>query len=92
MLLVKRTTTDAEGRDREMCRLLSFKSNPWLQYHENVKLDGDLDIVKQAFYIFSGDIGVIPTEDMVTGEKIAQGLDEHIKFKQRYNNDKIQTC
>ena len=91
-MLVKRSQTDAYGNTREACRLVSFKSNPWLQYHESGKLDGDADICKQAFYIFSGDIGVIPTEEYLTGKKIEQGLYEHIQYKQRYNNDKIQTC
>lgn len=83
MMLVKRTTEEAVKKDgetisapkvEEKCRLVSFKSNPWLQYHETGKEDGDADICKQAFYIFSGDIGVIPTEDHATGEKIDQGL------------------
>ena len=52
MILVKRD---------DKCRLMSFKSNPWLQYHEDEKDGGDEDIVKERFYIFSGDIGVIPT-------------------------------
>ena len=70
MMLVKRTQTDINGSSREACRLMSFKSNPWLQYHESGKGNEDLDICKQAFYIFSGDIGVIPTEEFMTGEKI----------------------
>ena len=37
MILVKRD---------DKCRLMSFKSNPWLQYHEDEKDGGDEDIVK----------------------------------------------
>ena len=79
MILVKRTTEEviknSDGTTTvkfdEKCRLMSFKSNPWLQYHETGnEADGDPDICKQAFYIFSGDIGVIPTEDHATGIKI----------------------
>ena len=81
MILVKR---------EDKCRLMSFKANPWLQYHEH-PTEGDSDICKQAFFIFSGDIGVIPTEDW-SGRKVEQSAENHRKFKQRFNNDKIQTC
>ena len=57
MILVKREIS----KGHEICRLMSFKSNPWLQYHEEPAAEDDEDICKQAFYIFSGDIGVIPT-------------------------------
>ena len=48
----------------------------------------DEDIVKQAFYIFSGDIGVIPTEDLL-GNKIEQNDENHRRYQQRFNNDKV---
>ena len=57
MILVKRKDKE---KKLEKCRLMSFKSNPWLRYDE-LPDENDLDIVKQSFYIFSGDIGVIPT-------------------------------
>ena len=68
---------------------MSFKSNPWLKYDEDPD-ENDLDIVKQSFFIFSGDIGVIPTE--YEGEDVLQNDENHLKFKQRFNSDKIQTC
>ena len=81
MLLVRRD---------DKCRLMSFKSNPWLQHHEQPTSE-DSDICKQLFFIFSGDIGVIPTEDW-DGNKIEQDAFNKRKFKQQFNNDKVQTC
>ena len=86
MILVKRVD---EKSGLEKCRLMSFKSNPWLRYDEDPD-ENDLDIVKQSFFIFSGDIGVIPTT--YEGQEVAQNKENHKKFKQRFNNDKIQTC
>ena len=35
---------------------------------------------------------MIPTENHATHERIDQGLPMHVEYKQRFNNDKIQTC
>ena len=76
---------------KDKYRLMSFKSNPWLQYHEKTDDIEDKDIVKNSFYLFTGDIGVIPTEE-ADGDSIPQDVLSHIKYKQRFNNDKIQSC
>ena len=74
---------------KDRCRLMSFKSNPWLQHNEfEDENEGDSDIVKHSFYIFSGDIGVIPTETAF-GMPISQDLKSHIELKKRFNNDKV---
>ena len=93
MILVKRKD---KGTGFDKCRLMSFKSNPWLQAHENPEEeDGDADICKQAFYIFSGDIGVIPT-DVTDAEgntvRVPQDLPSHRAHSRRFNSDKVQAC
>lgn len=75
----------------DKCRLMSYKCNPWLQYHETTDDMEDEDIVKNSLYLFTGDIGVIPTNE-ADGDDIDQNLANHVKYKQRFNNDKIQTC
>ena len=83
MLLVRHTVTNK-------IRLMSFKSNPWLQFYEQPN-DADKDIYKEAMFLFSGTVPNIPTEDLL-GEKIDQTDHQNIKrFGRRFNNDKIQT-
>ena len=42
-------------RRKGQIRLMSFKSNPWLQVDEKVT-KSDPDIVKQSVYLFSGSV------------------------------------
>ena len=69
-------------RRNDQIRLMSFKSNPWLQVDEKVA-KSDPDIVKNSVYLFSGTVKF--------------ELDEHknndearLKSRRRFNNDKIQ--
>lgn len=74
----------------EMCRLMSIKINPWLEYSEQPH-EADEDIVKQSIYIFNGDIGIIPTHDY-EDTIITQNDENHRQYAQRFNNDKVQNC
>ena len=54
MILVKR---------QNVCRLMSYKSNPWISYNKVITKDEDQDICKHSLFIFSGEISLLPTED-----------------------------
>ena len=89
MFLVKREEKkNGKSVGFEKCRLMSFKTNPWLEYGEKVPDDADEDIYEQSVFIFSGDIGVIPTHDS-HDNVIEQNEANHLIYCQRFNNDKI---
>ena len=82
MLLVRHALT-------KKTRLMSFKSNPWLQFHEQPN-DADKDIYKEALFLLSGTVPNMPTEDAFSGEKIDSADITNVKrFGRRFNNDKI---
>lgn len=72
-------------RRKEKYRLMSFKSNPWLEYHEQAFVSEDSDIYKQTVFLFSGKIAFTPTEE-------ADSITETVKqqYNRRFNSDKIQ--
>ena len=43
-------------------RLMSFKSNPWLDVRQQLEGE-DPDIYRQALFLFSGSLHMLPTED-----------------------------
>ena len=71
-------------------RLMSFKSNPWLQFAADTSTNNDSDIYKQAIFIFSGNLHYMPTESQ-DGEKIdeAQAALNVKRFSRRFYSDKI---
>ena len=82
-------------RDNKI-RLISFKSNPWLKFEENVVADNndeeeDPDIYKQALFMFSGWIPYMPSEEEDDKEtEIENTIENRKRFCRRFNNDKIQ--
>ena len=49
-------------RRNDQYRLMSFKSNPWLQFRELESYD-DADVFKQTIFLLSGKLKFTPTED-----------------------------
>ena len=49
-------------RREEQYRLMSFKSNPWLEFEEDATTD-DSDVHKETLFLFSGKLKFMPTED-----------------------------
>ena len=68
-------------------RLMSFKSNPWMQ-HDDLPNDADPDIYKSSIFIFSGSLEMMPTVDS-EGVAIARTPENMKRFGRRFNNDKI---
>ena len=67
---------------------MSFKSNPWLEFDEPAS-ETDPDVYKQAIFLFSGMLHLMPQEDTL-GTKLNEYNHLNIKkFSRRYNNDKI---
>ena len=67
---------------------MSFKSNPWLEFDEPAS-ETDPDVYKQAVFLFSGMLHLMPQEDML-GTKLNEHNQLNIKkFSRRFNNDKI---
>ena len=89
MFLVRRTTETGEDK----IRLMSYKSNPWLAYDEDVKKNDDDEeiIYKQAIFIFNGNLSFVPTEDR-EGKLMKMTKEDKQKISRRFNNDKIQTA
>ena len=54
-------------RRHDKYRLMSFKSNPWLQFREDPS-GRDQDVVKQSIYLFSGVVNFKPSENEETGD------------------------
>ena len=79
-------------RREEKIRLMSFKSNPWLDFSE-VPGEADSDIYKQSIFLFSGSFEMMPTEDS-QGNKFVWTEQERIvnqtKYSRRFNPDKVQ--
>ena len=50
-------------RRNKQVRLMSFKSNPWLEFDEPAS-ETDPDVYKQAVFLFSGNLHFMPQEDM----------------------------
>ena len=86
MFLVRRTTETGEDK----IRLMSYKSNPWLAYDEDVDMN-DKEIYKQAIFIFNGNLSFVPTEDS-EGNLMKMTKEDKKKISRRFNNDKIQTA
>ena len=80
-------------RRHDKYRLMSFKSNPWLQFREEPS-DKDPDVFKQSIFLFSGTVIFSPTENEETGDKFSkddrQTPDFIRKYSRRFNNDKVQ--
>ena len=76
-------------RRGKQTRLMSFKSNPWLDFDEFVDEDGDKDIVKASIYLFSGNLLNMPTEDN-DGNSIPVNNQTLKQYSRRFNNDKVQ--
>ena len=75
MLLVRRN---------DKYRLMSFKSNPWLEFNEEPS-GTDEDVIKQSFFLFSGAVKFQQTETY-DGEPAEHSLSDY----RRFNNDKVQ--
>lgn len=50
-------------RRKDKYRLMSFKSNPWLRFRENVAASDDSDIYKQTLFLFSGCVEFDPRDN-----------------------------
>ena len=74
-------------RREEKYRLMSFKSNPWLEFTEEASMD-DSDVYKQTIFIFSGKLDFFPTHDERnrTVDRTPQNVR---RFSRRLNSDKI---
>ena len=75
-------------RREEKIRLMSFKTNPWLDLKEEDS-GKDPDVVKQSIYLFSGDVRFKPTE-WPDGSKIDQKTLSLQRVNRRFNNDRVQ--
>ena len=79
-------------RREEKIRLMSFKSNPWLDFAEEPS-EADEDIYKQSIFLFNGSFTMMPTEDS-QGNKFdwnEQERNDSLKrYSRRFNSDKVQ--
>lgn len=78
-------------RREDKLRLMSFKSNPWLDFNEDAG-EADSDVFKQSIFMFSGSFTLMPTEDE-QGNKLEWSQEEKAinlkKYSRRFNSDKV---
>ena len=78
-------------RRKDKYRLMSFKSNPWLRFRENVAATDDSDIYKQTLFLFSGWVEFDPRDNEDLRYEKDPNFDELQKeYNRRMNSDKIQ--
>ena len=70
---------------------MSFKSNPWLRFRENVAASDDSDIYKQTLFLFSGWVEFDPRDNEDLRYEKDPNFDElQREYNRRMNSDKIQ--